>query len=145
MAALLACSMLAACGGSGDAPLTVHQLAQKGSTICVRAEGEESAMQITSVTALRAALPRLNQIGDRQVAELAALKPPASEKASYEDLVRTATELNDALKPLYAAVVHGQKAPQQTLARARELTAHLAKVDHELGMGVCSLASVPGS
>jgi hypothetical protein len=140
MIAVLVCLALPGCGSSGSGPLTAAQLASRGSSICVRAVSEEKALHVASV---RSALPRLEEIGTREVADLSKLAPPASEQASYKALLGEASQLVGLLRPLQSALAGGETPPPELLAHARELAARLAALDGPLGMGACSSEALP--
>src|ERR1700677_1824032 len=140
MIAVLACVALAGCSGSGSGPLTAAQLASQGSSICVRAPSEEKALHVQSV---RLALPRLEEIGTREVADLSKLSAPASEQGSYKALLGEASQLVELLTPLQSALAGGGSPPSELLAHGRELAARLAALDGPLGMGACSSEALP--
>jgi hypothetical protein len=138
--ATLASLALAGCGSSGPGSLTAAELASQGSAICERATAEQNLLHVQNV---RLAIPRLEEIGARELAELSKLSPPPSEQGTYHKLLRTGSEVNALLKPLSSALVTEGRAPARLLAHGRELTARLAVLAGSLDMSVCSASSSP--
>lgn len=138
MLAGLASLVFLSCGGSNSGPLSPAQLASRGNAICARAASEEKALRAQSAHELGQALPRIEAIAHREVGELAKLSPPSGERATYQDLLTTGSELAALLKPLSSALAAGQEPPAELLARGRQLAARLAELDSPLGLGVCS-------
>jgi hypothetical protein len=145
VAAALACLVLTGCGSSAESPLTVAELASQGSAICERAKAEENALRVQSIQGMRLAIPRLEEIGVRELTALSKLSPPASEQGSYNELLKTGSEVNALLKPLSSALATDGSAPAELFAHGRELTAHLAALAGPLGMSSCSASSPSAS
>jgi hypothetical protein len=141
LAAALASLALTGCGISGKSPLTAAELASQGSAICERAKAEEDTLQVQSLQGMRLAIPRLEEIGARELTALSKLSPPASERRSYNELLKTGSEVNALLKPLSSALATDGSAPPELLAHGRALTGRLATVAGPLGMSSCSASS----
>jgi hypothetical protein len=141
LAATLASLALTGCASSGKSPLTAAELASQGSAICERAKSQENALQAQSVQGMRLAIPRLEEISARELTDLSKLSPPASEQGSYNELLKTGSEVNALLKPLSSALATDGRAPPELLAHGRELTGRLAVLAGPLGMSSCSASS----
>jgi hypothetical protein len=142
VAVTLASLALTSCGSSDRSPLTAAELASQANAICERAKSEENALNVQSI---RPAIPRLEEIGARELTKLSKLSPPASEQSSYHELLKTGSEVNALLKPLSSALATDGSAPPELLARGRELTARLAALAGPLDMSPCSASSPPSS
>jgi hypothetical protein len=139
--AVFASLAVTGCGSSGRSPLTAGELASQGNAICERAKSEEDALRAQNVQGMRLAIPRLEEIGARELTGLSKLSPPASEQSSYHELLKTASEVDALLKPLSAALVTDGSAPQELLAHGRELTSRLAALTGPLDLSSCSSSS----
>lgn len=144
------CVMPVACGGTtpttgtrtpSSASLSSTELAARGSAICARAAAEEKALHVRNMAS---ALPRVKEIGKAEFADLAKLSPPSSEQTSYNAFLAGGSEVTELLGTLQAALSGGGRPSPSLLARGRELTARMAEVDRQLGMGICS-AEAPSS
>jgi hypothetical protein len=139
--AALAALALSGCGSSGGSSLTAAELASQGSAICERAKSEENALHVQNAQGIRLAIPRLQEIGTRELTDLSKLSPPASEQSKYHELLKTGSEVNALLKRLSSALTTHASAPPELLAHGRELTAHLAALAAPLDMSSCSASS----
>jgi hypothetical protein len=139
VAATLASLALTGCGSTVTSPLTAAELASQGSAICERAKSEDNALHVQSV---RLAIPRLEEIGARELTDLSKLSPPASEQGSYNELLKTGSEVNALLKPLSSALaIDDGNPPPELLAHGRALTSRLAALAGPLDMSSCSASS----
>lgn len=134
---------LAGCGSSmGNRPLNAAQLASAGSAICSRAATEERALEAEQnarkVKSLEPAIPRIEAISKREVADLAKLTAPPDEQASYRVLLSDTSQLTELLGALRSALADGGSPPSELLAHGRELATRVAAIDGPIGMGVCS-------
>ncbi|HTA98467.1 MAG TPA: hypothetical protein VK730_12600 [Solirubrobacteraceae bacterium] len=92
---------------------------------------------------MRLAIPRLEEIGERELTDLSKLSAPASEQRSYHELLKTGSEINALLKPLSSALATDGSPPPELLAHGRELTSRLAALAGHLDMSSCSASSSP--
>jgi hypothetical protein len=119
-------------------------LASQGSAICERAKSEENALHVQNAQGMRLAIPRMEEIGAHELTDLSKLSPPTSEQSSYDELLKTGSEVNALLKPLFSALIAHGSAPPELLAHGRELTARFAALAAPLEMNSCSASSSAG-
>jgi hypothetical protein len=124
---------LAGCGASGGS-LSVAGFAAKGNTICRQAAADEGAIHASS---MRAALPLIKPIAIRELNELRRLTPPASEHASYTELLEVFSRLNGLLPSLSSSLAHSQKPPSALLAHGHALAVRAASLARPLGLSGC--------
>jgi len=135
---------LSGCGGSSGSPLSAAELASQGNAICERAKSEENALHVQNAQGMRLAIPRLEEIGAHELADLSKLAPPASEQNSYHELLTTASEVDGLLKPLSSDLATAGSAPPELLAHGRALTSRFAALTGPLDMSSCSSSSPAG-
>ncbi|HUB76130.1 MAG TPA: hypothetical protein VL977_03690 [Solirubrobacteraceae bacterium] len=147
MAAALA---LAGCGaGHGPTPDAhpTRQFAAIASSICANADANIEALHATggSLAALARATAREVPIIDGELTQLAALTPPARERAPYRAALALSHHALGLVARLVAAVRAGDRAQAGVLAlRARAADAAAKTAMAGLGLAACAREALPG-
>jgi uncharacterized protein YkwD len=127
--------------GSSDSTLTAAQLTTQGNSICRQAATEEKTIATSS---MKLALPHIEQITTREIAELDKLVPPPSERVSYKTFLEVVSQITGLLPSLSSALAQNESAPANLLAQGRALTARAGPLAATLGLSECTAATTAG-
>jgi hypothetical protein len=131
--------VLGGCGGGGSKRLTKEQFAAKADALCAAYNKHVNAVPTPKSDAeAMASLEKLLPLNRKLVADVKALKPPASEEATVKRVVTLGEEQAVRIDDLIAAVKAKNKTKLNTIIKAGDANAKESKaLFKQLGLTEC--------
>jgi predicted outer membrane protein len=147
VAAAVAGTTLAGCGGGDDKsttttavsrPLTHQQLVARGNQVCI--DTDRAVQRLGHPSSREPSYwNKLIPLSEAALGEMAALKPPAKDKANFAKMMKLARQEVDAIKKIRDAIAKGKlEEAGRNLRIATALDTKVKFAARDVGFGFCS-------
>ena len=131
--------LLAGCGGGGDTRLSREEFESQGNAICAKYQKQLQAVgNPSSIDEIPDLVDQAVAILNREIAEIAALKPPADMQTEFDALIDASNNTKDAAADLSQAAKDGDRAAvQKALGEGKAASEKADQIATQLGLDSC--------
>jgi len=132
--------LLAGCGGGGDTRLSREEFESQGNAICAKYQKQLQAVgNPSSIDEIPDLVDQAVAILNREIAEIAALKPPADMQTEFDALIDASNNTKDAAADLSQAAKDGDRAAvQKALDEGNAASKKADQIATQLGLDSCT-------
>ena len=132
--------LLAGCGGGGDTRLSREEFESQGNAICAKYQKQLQAVgNPSSIDEIPDLVDQAVAILNREIAEIAALKPPADMQTEFDALIDASNNTKDAAADLSQAAKDGDRAAvQKALGEGKAASEKADQIATQLGLDSCT-------
>jgi len=132
--------LLAGCGGGGDTRLSREEFESQGNAICAKYQKQLQAVgNPSSIDEIPDLVDQAVAILNREIAEIAALKPPADMQTEFDALIDASNNTKDAADDLSQAAKDGDRAAvQKALDEGKAASEKADQIATQLGLDSCT-------
>jgi len=132
--------LLAGCGGGGDTRLSREEFESQGNAICAKYQKQLQAVgNPSSIDEIPDLVDQAVAILNREIAEIAALKPPADMQTEFDALIDASNNTKDAAADLSQAAKDGDRAAvQNALDEGKAASEKADQIATQLGLDSCT-------
>ena len=133
--------LLAGCGGGGgDTRLSREEFESQGNAICAKYQKQLQAVgNPSSIDEIPDLVDQAVAILNREIAEIAALKPPADMQTEFDALIDASNNTKDAAADLSQAAKDGDRAAvQKALDEGKAASEKADQIATQLGLDSCT-------
>ena len=133
--------LLAGCGGGGDTRLSREEFESQGNAICAKYQKQLQAVgNPSSIDEIPDLVDQAVAILNREIAEIAALKPPADMQTEFDALIDASNNTKAAADDLSQAAKDGDRAAmQKALDEGKAASEKADQIATQLGLDSCTL------
>jgi hypothetical protein len=132
--------LLAGCGGGGDTRLSREEFESQGNAICAKYQKQLQAVgNPSSIDEIPDLVDQAVAILNREIAEIAALNPPADMQTEFDALIDASNNTKDAADDLSQAAKDGDRAAvQKALDEGKAASEKADQIATQLGLDSCT-------
>jgi len=132
--------LLAGCGGGGDTRLSREEFESQGNAICAKYQKQLQAVgNPSSIDEIPDLVDQAVAILNREIAEIAALKPPADMQTEFDALIDASNNTKAAADDLSQAAKDGDRAAvQKALDEGKAASEKADQIATQLGLDSCT-------
>ena len=129
----------AACGGGGDTRLSREEFESQANAICAKYQKQLAALGTpSSIDEIPDLVEQALAILNKEVAEVAALKPPTDMQTEFDAMIEASNNTKDAANDLSQAAKDGdQAAVQNALDEGNAASKKADQIATQLGLDSC--------
>jgi len=132
--------LLAGCGGGGDTRLSREGFESQGNAICAKYQKQLQAVgNPSSIDEIPDLVDQAVAILNKEIAEIAALNPPADMQTEFDALIDASNNTKDAADDLSQAAKDGDRAAvQKALDEGKAASEKADQIATQLGLDSCT-------
>ena len=132
--------LLAGCGGGGETRLSREEFESQGNAICAKYQKQLQAVgNPSSIDEIPDLVDQAVAILNREIAEIAALKPPADMQTEFDALIDASNNTKAAADDLSQAAKDGDRAAvQKALDEGKAASEKADQIATQLGLDSCT-------
>jgi len=132
--------LLAGCGGGGDTRLSREEFESQGNAICAKYQKQLQAVgNPSSIDEIPDLVDQAVAILNKEIAEIAALNPPADMQTEFDALIDASNNTKDAAADLSQAAKDGDRAAvQKALDEGKAASEKADQIATQLGLDSCT-------